>query len=71
MFLTAEGAFLQQVMFGFTGLRFGTHGLRAVYAPLLPPTWQSLELKGVKSQGKLYDMPVMSTDKLMMTAVNE
>ncbi len=66
VFLTAEGAFLQQVIFGFTGLRFTNQGLKAKYPPLLPPTWQSLELRGIKSQGKVYDIRVTSANKLVM-----
>ncbi len=69
VFLTAEGAFLQQVIFGFTGLRLTDDGLKAEYPPLLPPTWQSLELRGIKSRGKTYDVKVTSTNKLVMTPV--
>ncbi len=52
IFLTAEGAFLQQVIFGFTGLRFSSEGLSPKYPPLIPPTWQALELRGVNFKGK-------------------
>ncbi|HET9177274.1 MAG TPA: hypothetical protein VFQ24_02845 [Terriglobia bacterium] len=69
VFLTAEGAFLQQVIFGFTGLRFTDNGLEARYPPLLPPTWQSLELRGIKSRGKIYDVRVTSANKLVMRQV--
>ncbi len=69
VFLTAEGAFLQQVIFGFTGLRFTNQGLKAKYPPLLPPTWQSLELRGIKSRGKIYDIRVTSANKLVMQQV--
>jgi trehalose/maltose hydrolase-like predicted phosphorylase len=68
VFLTAEGAFLQQVIFGFTGLRLTDNGLQAEYPPLLPPTWQSLELRGIESRGKSYDVLATSDQKLVMTA---
>jgi trehalose/maltose hydrolase-like predicted phosphorylase len=71
VFLTAEGAFLQQIIFGFTGLRLTDKGLQAKYAPCLPPTWQSLEIRGVKSRGKTYDVRVTSENKLVMTTSPE
>jgi trehalose/maltose hydrolase-like predicted phosphorylase len=52
IFLTAEGAFLQQVIFGFTGLRFSSEGLSPKYPPLIPPAWQRLELRGVNVKGR-------------------
>jgi protein-glucosylgalactosylhydroxylysine glucosidase len=64
VFLTAEGGFLQQVIFGFTGLRLTDAGLKSEYPPLLPPTWQSLELKGIHLRGKSYDVRVTSANKL-------
>ena len=69
VFLTAESAFLQQIVFGFTGLRWTDEGLKPVYPPLLPPTWQSLELRGVKSRGNIYNIRVTSANKLVMTQV--
>jgi len=70
VFLTAEGAFLQQVIFGFTGLRLTDEGLKGQYPPSLPLTWQSLEIRGISSRGKRYDIRVTSDNKLTMTAVS-
>jgi len=71
VFLTAEGAFLQQVIFGFSGLRLTNEGLKAEYPPLLPPTWQSLELRRIKVRGKIHDVQVTAANKLRMTLVTE
>jgi trehalose/maltose hydrolase-like predicted phosphorylase len=70
VFLTAEGAFLQQVIFGFTGLRLTDEGLKGRYPPSLPLTWQSLEMRGISSRGKRYDIQVTSDGKLTMTSVS-
>ena len=66
VFLTAEVAFLQQVLFGFAGLRLTDEGLKPEYPPLPPRTWLPLELRGVKSRGKTYDIRVTSANKLVM-----
>jgi trehalose/maltose hydrolase-like predicted phosphorylase len=58
VFLTGEGAFLQQIVFGFSGLRFTDDGLKSVYPPQLPPTWQSLELHGIQVRGRRLDVRV-------------
>lgn len=65
VFLTAEGAFLQQVIFGFRGP--APDGLKAEYPPLLPSTWQSLEIRGLKSRGKVFDVRVNSANEMVMT----
>jgi len=70
VFLTAEGAFLQQVIFGFTGLRLTDEGLKGEYPPSLPLTWQSLEIRGIRSRGKRYDIRVTPDNTLTMTAVS-
>ncbi len=66
VFLTAEGAFLQQILFGFTGLRFTREGLSPKYPPLLPPTWQSLELRGLNVKGTKRTVRVGQGGKLVM-----
>ena len=70
VFLTAEGAFLQLVIFGFTGLRFSHEELTRKYQPLLPPAWQSLELRGVNVKGKRYDIRVGQDGGLSMAAAH-
>jgi len=57
-FLTGAGGFLQQVIFGYTGLRFGETGLRAVFRPVLPSRITRLTLRNVASRGRRYDVVV-------------
>ncbi len=64
VFLSAEGAFLQQILFGFTGLRFSQEGLTAKYPPLLPPTWQSLELRNISIKGRKHSVRIEQGGKL-------
>lgn len=71
VFLTAEGAFLQQIIFGFTGLRFTNERLAPKYRPLLPPTWVSLELRRIHLKGRPYNVRVERGDKLTMEPVEE
>jgi trehalose/maltose hydrolase-like predicted phosphorylase len=71
VFLTGEGAFLQQLVFGFTGLRFSDEGLKSVYPPQLPPTWQSLELRGIQVRGRRLDVRVGPGKAISMTPAKE
>jgi trehalose/maltose hydrolase-like predicted phosphorylase len=71
VFLTGEGAFLQQIVFGFTGLRFTDQGLKSVYPPQLPPTWQSLELRGIQVRGRRFDVRVGPGKTISMTPSEE
>jgi trehalose/maltose hydrolase-like predicted phosphorylase len=57
-FITAAGGFLQNLIFGVTGLRIQESGLNADYAPFLPPGWQSMTLKNVAFRGKRFDIEV-------------
>jgi len=57
-FLTGAGGFLQQVIFGYTGLRFGETGLRAAFPPVLPSRITRLTLRNVASRGRRYDVVV-------------
>ena len=57
-FLTGAGGFLQQVIYGFTGLRLTNDGLRPVYRPVLPSVITRLMLKHVSLRGKPYDILV-------------
>ena len=65
-FLTAEGAFLQQIIFGFTGLRFSSAGLNPRYPPALPAAWQSLELEGINWNGKKHTIRIRQGGKLLI-----
>ncbi|HEX3847716.1 MAG TPA: glycosyl hydrolase family 65 protein [Steroidobacteraceae bacterium] len=57
-FVTSSGGFLQNLIFGFTGLRIEERGLETAYAPVLPPKWKSMTLKGIAFRGRRYDIVV-------------
>jgi len=57
-FLTGAGGFLQQVIYGYTGLRITDEGLRPVYRPVLPSAITRLMLKHVSVRGKTFDIVV-------------
>jgi hypothetical protein len=59
-FVTGAGGFLQQVMYGYTGLRFGPKGLVPEFAPILPSSVSRLVLRNVQLRGKRYDVVVDS-----------
>ena len=55
-FVTSSGGFVQNLLFGFSGLRLEEKGLSAAYAPILPAEWKSMTLKDVTIRGEHYDM---------------
>ncbi|GFZ93326.1 glycoside hydrolase family 65 protein [Dyella caseinilytica] len=55
-FMTASGGFLQNILYGFTGLRIDAQGLSAVYPPMLPVGWKSLTLRHIRFRGQYYDI---------------
>ncbi len=55
-FVTSSGGFVQNLLFGFSGLRLEEKGLIAAYAPILPAEWKSMTLKDVTIRGEHYDM---------------
>lgn len=57
-FVTGAGAFLQQVIFGYTGLRLGVDGLEERFDPMLPPGVDRLVLKNVWVRSRRYDIRV-------------
>jgi trehalose/maltose hydrolase-like predicted phosphorylase len=57
-FVTASGGFVQNLVFGFTGLRIQDKGLVEAYGPVLPPEWKSMTLKDITFRGRHYDMTV-------------
>ncbi|MBS0584062.1 MAG: glycoside hydrolase family 65 protein [Proteobacteria bacterium] len=57
-FVTAAAGFLQNLIFGLSGLRIEDSGLNAAYAPLLPPNWRSMTLRNIAFRGKRYDVTV-------------
>jgi hypothetical protein len=62
-FLTGAGGFLQQVIFGYTGLRLGERGLEPAFPPVLPSRIRRLVLKNLHVRGKLYDVVVDSAGR--------
>ncbi|MFL5402289.1 MAG: hypothetical protein ACJ8BF_05670 [Gemmatimonadales bacterium] len=65
-FLTGAGSFLQQVIYGYTGLRLGDKGLEPRFSPMLPSRITRLTLKNVYSRGKRYDVVVDSSGRRMV-----
>jgi len=59
-FVTGAGGFLQQVLFGYTGLRFGERGIEPAFAPVLPSSVRRLILRGIWLKGRRYDVVVDS-----------
>jgi len=56
--LSTSAGFVQSFVYGLTGLRIDDDGLREAYAPVLPPGWRRLTLKGVSFRGRRYDIAV-------------
>lgn len=65
-FLTGAGGFLQQVIYGWTGLRVRDGGLEPVFPALLPSRIKRLTLQNVYSRGKRYDVVVDSSGRRMV-----
>ena len=57
-FLTASGGMLQNILYGFTGLRIEPKGLVPAYPPLLPARWTALTLRKLSFRGQHYDISV-------------
>ena len=57
-FVTGAGAFLQQVIFGWTGLRLGEDGLRPAYKPVLPSSVRRVVLRNFSIRGTRQDIIV-------------
>jgi len=65
-FVTGAGGFLQQVIFGWTGLRIGERGLEPAFPPLLPSSVKRLVLRNISVRGKRYDVIVDSAGRRMV-----
>jgi trehalose/maltose hydrolase-like predicted phosphorylase len=65
-FVTGAGGFLQQVIFGYTGLRLGDSGLEPAFAPLLPSRITRLEIRNVHVRGKRWDIIVDAEGRRMV-----
>jgi trehalose/maltose hydrolase-like predicted phosphorylase len=57
-FITGSGGFVQDLVYGLTGLRIRKDGLVDAYPPVLPPTWKSMTLKRVTFRGRHYDITI-------------
>jgi trehalose/maltose hydrolase-like predicted phosphorylase len=62
-FVTGAGGFLQQVIYGYTGLRWTEKGLEPRFAPILPSRIKRVTLRNVYSRGKRYDIVVDSNGR--------
>jgi trehalose/maltose hydrolase-like predicted phosphorylase len=60
--LSVSGGFLENFLYGFTGLRLTDQGLTAVYPPVLPSEWKSVTIKGVRLRGQSYDYVISRDD---------
>lgn len=64
-FITGAGAFLQQFLFGYTGLRMRPEGLQPLHKSLLPADFSKMTIKNIKFRGKTYDV-IVQDDQLQM-----
>jgi trehalose/maltose hydrolase-like predicted phosphorylase len=53
--LCVSGGFLENFLYGFTGLRLTDQGLTTAYPPILPSAWKGVTIKGVTLHGQSYD----------------
>ena len=65
-FVTGAGGFLQQVIYGWTGLRLGDRGLEPAFPPLLPSSVKRLVLRNIQVRGKRYDVIVDSSGRQIL-----
>ena len=65
-FVTGAGGFLQQVIYGYTGLRLGEQGLDSAFAPVLPSRIRRLVLRNVAVRGQRYDVVVDSAGRRVL-----
>jgi trehalose/maltose hydrolase-like predicted phosphorylase len=57
-FITGAGGFLQQIIYGYSGLRLDESGLRRAFRPLLPSRLTQMVLRNFSVRGKRYDIVV-------------
>lgn len=57
-FITSSGGFVQNLVYGFSGLRIQEKGLVAAYEPVLPPEWKSMTLKNIGFRGQHSDIVI-------------
>jgi trehalose/maltose hydrolase-like predicted phosphorylase len=57
-FVTSSGGFVQNLVYGFSGLRLQDKGLMAAYGPVLPAEWKSMTLKDIAFRGQHFDITI-------------
>ena len=57
-FLTGSAGYVQDLLYGFSGLRIRAEGLVEAYPPVLPAGWTSLTLKNVSLRGRRLDVRI-------------
>ncbi|HET7457639.1 MAG TPA: hypothetical protein VFJ74_08280 [Gemmatimonadaceae bacterium] len=57
-FVTGAGGFLQQVIYGWTGLRLGASGVEPAFAPVLPSRVTRMRLRNLTARGRRFDVIV-------------
>jgi protein-glucosylgalactosylhydroxylysine glucosidase len=57
-FVTGAGGFLQQIVYGYTGLRLDPSGVRLAFRPVLPSRLTRLVLQNASVRGRRYDIVV-------------
>jgi protein-glucosylgalactosylhydroxylysine glucosidase len=62
-FITGAGSFLQQFVFGYSGLRLTDNGLEQKFRPVLPPGIEKMTLKNITVRGKRQSLVFTSTRK--------
>lgn len=62
-FLTGAGGFLQQFIFGYSGLRLTQNGLEQKFKPILPSRVQSIHLKNFTVRNKPFDLLIQTEQK--------
>ncbi len=62
-FITGAGAFLQQFVFGYSGLRLTDNGLEQKFRPVLPPGIEKMTLKNITVRGKRQTLVFTSTSQ--------
>ena len=70
-FVTGAGGFLQQVIYGYTGLRFGSRGVEPKFPPILPSSVTRLVLRNVSIGGRRWDVTVDSRGRRMISRLGE
>ena len=65
-FVTGAGGFLQQILYGYTGLRIGERGIEPAFAPVLPSHVTRLVLRNVYVRRRPYDVIIDAHGRRMV-----